>query len=324
MLYQLFIYTAIFNLFYPILKILYKSAKYLYCQYYPINLKEYGSWAVITGGSDGIGKAYALELAEKGLNVLLISRTESKLKNVCEEITEKYSQIKTDYIVFDFLNDGKNSKMTFDELRLAIMHKEYYNDIGVLVNNVGTLPYAYESYYEKACDFGKLKSLEEQNHKINMKSQSLVTGIILPAFYKKSKGIIVNLSSVASTQPTGFWALYSSSKAYNYYFSESIRKEFKKDKVQIISQTIRPAVVLTNMAPKFAKESYRFPSAKTFCSYAINTIGYFDVTNGYWFHSFLSWVTYLVKGVDLVWTFAVVEKVRKARARREGKGGKGH
>ena len=65
MLYQLFIYTAIFNLFYPILKILYKSAKYLYCQYYPINLKEYGSWAVITGGSDGIGKAYALELAEK-------------------------------------------------------------------------------------------------------------------------------------------------------------------------------------------------------------------------------------------------------------------
>ena len=38
------------------------------------DLKQYGQWAVVTGATDGIGKAYAMELARQGLNVLLIAR----------------------------------------------------------------------------------------------------------------------------------------------------------------------------------------------------------------------------------------------------------
>ncbi len=41
---------------------------------------------VVTGASDGIGRAYALELAKNGFNVLLISRTKSKLEEVAKEI----------------------------------------------------------------------------------------------------------------------------------------------------------------------------------------------------------------------------------------------
>ena len=41
---------------------------------------------VVTGASDGIGKEYALQLAAKGLNIFLVSRTESKLQSVAEEI----------------------------------------------------------------------------------------------------------------------------------------------------------------------------------------------------------------------------------------------
>ena len=44
------------------------------------------SWAVVTGSSDGIGRGYALELAKRGLNVVLISRTQEKLDQVAEEI----------------------------------------------------------------------------------------------------------------------------------------------------------------------------------------------------------------------------------------------
>lgn len=50
------------------------------------NLKQFGQWAVITGCTDGIGKAYALQLAKKGLNVFLISRSQDKLKDVKAEI----------------------------------------------------------------------------------------------------------------------------------------------------------------------------------------------------------------------------------------------
>lgn len=43
------------------------------------NLKKAGEWAIVTGATDGIGQAIAFELAKKGLSVLLLSRTESKL-----------------------------------------------------------------------------------------------------------------------------------------------------------------------------------------------------------------------------------------------------
>jgi len=47
-------------------------------------IERYGrnSWAVVTGASDGIGRAYAIEFARRGFNVVIISRTESKLKDV--------------------------------------------------------------------------------------------------------------------------------------------------------------------------------------------------------------------------------------------------
>ncbi|VDK41591.1 unnamed protein product [Gongylonema pulchrum] len=54
----------------------------------PLKLKEAagGKWAVVTGSTDGIGRAYALELARNGFSIVLISRTQSKLDHVKAEI----------------------------------------------------------------------------------------------------------------------------------------------------------------------------------------------------------------------------------------------
>ena len=49
-----------------------------------------GSWALITGASDGIGKEFALALAAKGYNLVLVSRTESKLTSLASDISSKY------------------------------------------------------------------------------------------------------------------------------------------------------------------------------------------------------------------------------------------
>lgn len=51
-------------------------------------MKKAGDWAIVTGATDGIGQAIAFELARKGLNVLLLSRTEAKLVD-----TEKFVQV---------------------------------------------------------------------------------------------------------------------------------------------------------------------------------------------------------------------------------------
>ncbi|VDN34593.1 unnamed protein product [Gongylonema pulchrum] len=62
-----------------------------------------GKWAVVTGATDGIGKGYAFELARSGFSILLISRTQSRLDEVKNEIEQKTGvQVRT--IVFDFSN----------------------------------------------------------------------------------------------------------------------------------------------------------------------------------------------------------------------------
>ncbi len=57
-----------------------------------------GKWAVVTGATDGIGKAYAMALAKKGMSVLLISRTEAKLQAVKEEIESKGYGVDVKYL----------------------------------------------------------------------------------------------------------------------------------------------------------------------------------------------------------------------------------
>jgi 17beta-estradiol 17-dehydrogenase / very-long-chain 3-oxoacyl-CoA reductase len=49
-------------------------------------------FAVVTGGSDGIGKAYAQELARRGLNIVLIARNQDKMRKVATEIGSKNSE----------------------------------------------------------------------------------------------------------------------------------------------------------------------------------------------------------------------------------------
>ncbi|KAA3670670.1 uncharacterized protein DEA37_0008090 [Paragonimus westermani] len=64
-------------------------------------LKDAGEWAIVTGSTDGIGKAYAYELAKDGLNVMLISRNQNKLDAVAQELESAFN-VKTKVVVCDF------------------------------------------------------------------------------------------------------------------------------------------------------------------------------------------------------------------------------
>lgn len=55
-----------------------------------IDLRTQGRWAVVTGATDGLGKAFAKALAQKGLDIVLVSRSMSKLKDVAAEIKQDY------------------------------------------------------------------------------------------------------------------------------------------------------------------------------------------------------------------------------------------
>lgn len=94
-----------------------------------VNLRSFkGRWAVVTGCTDGIGKAYAEQMAKNGINVVLISRTLEKLNEQAKEIADKY-KVETKVIAADFTE--ANSIYPNIKTQLADL------DIGILVNNVG-------------------------------------------------------------------------------------------------------------------------------------------------------------------------------------------
>merc|ERR1711977_352862 len=67
--------------------------------------KKYGGWAVVTGCTDGIGKAFCEELAKKNIPLLLVSRTESKLENLASELKSKHGEsYQVKWVAADFGN----------------------------------------------------------------------------------------------------------------------------------------------------------------------------------------------------------------------------
>uniref|UniRef100_A0A8C9LST7 17beta-estradiol 17-dehydrogenase n=1 Tax=Piliocolobus tephrosceles TaxID=591936 RepID=A0A8C9LST7_9PRIM len=105
-------------------------------------LRSMGQWAVITGAGDGIGKAYSFELAKRGLDVVLISRTLEKLEAIATEI-ERTAGRSVKIIQADFTND---------DIYEHIKEKLTGLEIGILVNNVGMLPNLLPSHFLNAPD----------------------------------------------------------------------------------------------------------------------------------------------------------------------------
>lgn len=100
-------FLSLLRLLYPLLK--WFITRFLLTD--PGRVKRYGSWALVTGATDGIGRALAHELAKHGLNLILVSRNPSKLASVSDDFRQEFPQIKIKIIPFDF--SSGNTKCTF-------------------------------------------------------------------------------------------------------------------------------------------------------------------------------------------------------------------
>ncbi|XP_030498594.2 very-long-chain 3-oxoacyl-CoA reductase 1 [Cannabis sativa] len=252
----------------------------------PKNLKdEYGPWAVVTGATDGIGKALAFELASKGLSLILVGRNASKLEATSTEIivslsSSKSSLVEVKSVVVDL------AKCSGKELG-EIIDKEIKGlDIGILINNAG-LGYSYPQFLHEV----DLEIMEDI-FKVNIEAVTWMVHSILPCMLRNKKGAILNIGSASSAflPSFPFQTIYASSKGYLSMFSKSLSEEYKQRGIDIQCQV--PAYVATKMT-KF-EASLFIPSSEKYSKASVRSIGYEKSCSPYWSHSLLCFIISLL------------------------------
>jgi short-subunit dehydrogenase len=172
-----------------------------------LNLK--GDWTLITGATSGIGYEMARILAAKGDSLVLVSRDEEGLCRIARELNEQ-----SDIIIMPVdLGVTGSAKVLFDECeRLKL-------DVSVLVNNAG---------FGKFGDITTMSSEEvESMLTLNMVTLTTLCKLFGNRMKERSKGYILNVSSMAAFQAIPYLSAYAASKTYVQHFTFALREEMK-------------------------------------------------------------------------------------------------
>lgn len=174
--------------------------------------------AVITGGTKGIGKAIALLLAGKGINIITCSRHHDDLQRFKSEIESQFPGVQVTTSVVDL--SKKNEVYAFGE-----MIKESFDTIDILVNNAGIfLPGSIHSEPE-----GNLEKMMDTN----LYSAYHLTRRLLPEMIRQGGGHIFNLCSIASIKAYPNGGSYAISKFAMLGFSKCLREEMKDKGIKV-------------------------------------------------------------------------------------------
>ncbi|HEY3961273.1 MAG TPA: SDR family oxidoreductase [Gaiellaceae bacterium] len=179
--------------------------------------------ALVTGGSSGIGLAIARMLRDEGYELTLASRTQEKIEAAAAELGAQAV--------------AANMDSEEDCVRVVAEHNDRFGGLDVLVNSAG---------------IGIGDSIEKLSAKhldlqigVNLRGLLLVTREALPLL-KKSRGWIINLASIAGTEPTPGLLVYGATKAAVIAATRTLNAELDTDGVRAIA--ICPGFVDTPMA----------------------------------------------------------------------------
>lgn len=263
---------GIFTLFF----VTYNLASYFTDAVFPgASLSKFGAgskrtWAVVTGASDGIGAEFASQLAKAGFNILLVSRTQSKLDALASEIATKHN-VETKTFAMDASAVKESDFEKLKEVASAL-------EIGVLVNNVGQshdIPVPFH-----------LTEVQEINGiiNINIVSTLRITQLLLPQLLKR-KSLILTMGSFGGFLPTPLLATYSGSKSFLHTWSIALASELSDSKVTV---KLVNSYLVTSKMSKIRKPSLSIPTPKNFVSATLSGIKGGPVITPHWVHSLMA------------------------------------
>lgn len=192
-----------------------------------ISLK--GKTAIITGGSRGLGKAIAMQLAQEGVNIGITGRNVDQLRSVSEKISGL--GVQSAFAAFDVSNEA-DVKAGIDTLVAEL------GGIDILVNNAG---------------IGKTGTLETMSSadwqeviQTNLFGVYYAAMAVYPYLKEKGEGDIVNVASTAGLKGGAHMSAYAASKAAVISLSQSMMAEWRKQNIRVI--TLTPSTIASDMS----------------------------------------------------------------------------
>lgn len=197
--------------------------------------------ALITGASRGIGREYALQLAERHYDLILVDKSEM-VTSVADEIS-RTNGVRTRAVICDLARESAAREL-FDDV------KAHGEKVKVLINNAGEFSF---------CDICEV-SEEKIRSTITLHDLTLtyLNRLFATDMASRGGGYILNMSSFSIWMPFPGLALYSASKAYNRSFSIAFSKEVREKGVYVTA--VCPAGVATDLyglSPRFQKLALR-------------------------------------------------------------------
>jgi hypothetical protein len=165
--------------------------------------------ALITGASSGIGLDFARLFAEGGYDVVLVARTESKLKALADELGTKHG-VRALAVAADLADPAAPG-------RLMERLKAEGVQVDVLVNNAGYAGYGAFAETDAKMELDMIQ--------VNIVALTALTKAVLPGMLARNSGRVLNVASTAAFQPGPLMAVYYATKAYVLSFSEALANE---------------------------------------------------------------------------------------------------
>lgn len=176
----------------------------------------YGPWAVIAGGSEGVGASFAHQLADAGVNLVLIARKPGPLEEVAEQVRTRGVQVRT----------LQQDLMSPDALK-AVREVTDDLEVGLLVFNAGANSYGHEFV---SGDLEGFQGVIE----LNITCQLALSQYFGARMKERRRGGILLVGSLAGYMGQAHMSVYSAAKAFGRIFAEGLWLELKEFDVHVL------------------------------------------------------------------------------------------
>lgn len=187
-----------------------------------------GKTALVTGGSSGIGLEFARALARRGADLILVARSEGRLREAAARLESEYG-VRVETLSADLSASEAVGRISGTVADLG-------REVSVLVNNAGS------GHYGR---FAEGPAPEEvwKEVSLNIASAAAITRAFLPGMIRRGEGAVINLSSTAAFQPVPYMVTYGAGKAFMLSFSEALWAEYRDTGVKVLA--VCPGAVKT-------------------------------------------------------------------------------